>query len=142
MMYFTRGAEGLLGSSSSDPAFTAFEPMVGFVFVLGFPLAIASGLWSVLVVGLALVIGQTTMNPFRNPGAESLRFGFPVLVAFFLTLALLLRAFFPKNLVAARRDRNRASAAQQALSSMVDNEGPTLTRVSAAARCSSEHVNH
>ena len=94
--------------------------MVGFVFVLGFPLAIASGLWSALVVGLALVIGPATArSPFENPGAESLRFGFPVLVAFFLTLALLLRAFFPKNLVAARRDRNRAAAAQQALSSMV-----------------------
>ena len=112
--------------------------MVGFVFVLGFPLAIASGLWSALVVGLALVIGPATArSPFENPGAESLRFGFPVLVAFFLTLALLLRAFFPKNLVAARRDRNRAAAAQQALSSMVDNEGPTLARVSTTMNAAS-----
>ena len=119
---------------------------MGFVFVLGFPLAIAGWSWFFISFGLmAVMVGPTaTANdgPFRNPGAESLRFGFPVLVAFMLTLALMSKLLFPKNLVAARRDRNKAAAAQRALSSLVDNEGPTLTRVSAAARCSSEHVNH
>lgn len=63
-------------------------------------------------------------------GAEMFRFVFPVMAACVLSIALMFQTCCPKTLIAARRDRNRATAAQQELTNLVADDGVSLLRVS------------
>ena len=53
------------------------------------------------------------------------------MAAFILAIALMFQTCCPKTLIAARRDRNRAAAAQQQLANIVGDDGMSLLRVSA-----------
>ena len=131
-MYFTRGGEGLGSRSSGAAGLTPFEPFVGFLTILFIPFGTAM----MLCYGLAGVVGLALFyhsNGTSNSVLEGARFAFPVGVAFLLTITLVSKLLCPQNLVAARRARNKAARAQQALSGMVDSDGPSLTRVSLAS---------
>ena len=69
-------------------------------------------------------------DTFQGAGAEMFRFVFPVMAACVLSIALMFQTCCPKTLIAARRDRNRATAAQQQLTNLVADDGVSLLRVS------------
>ena len=77
-----------------------------------------------------VTIGNLEGSPLQGAGAEMFRFVFPVMAACVLAIALMFQTCCPKTLIAARRDRNRATAAQQQLTNLVADDGVSLLRVS------------
>lgn len=135
MLYFTRGAEGSLMSSSRSVSFTLGEPIIGFLFILAVPWGISFWLWYVVIVAISFVLlqGSSTIDMnymLTGPGAEGFRFAFPVLGALLLSIVLMFQLVCPKSLLSARRERNRAATAQANLQNVI-GEDLSIVRVSA-----------
>ena len=136
-MYSFRAEEGMMGHGVNALSFAMFEPIVGVLFVFAVPFTVVGGLWATA----CLLVVSTIGNPGRHDdpidsavagaGAEAFRFVFPVMAAFILAIALIFQTCCPKTLIAARRDRNRAAAAQQQLANLAGDDGVSLLRVSA-----------
>ena len=126
-----------MGHGFNALSFAMFEPIVGVLFVFAVPFTVVGGLWATA----CLLVVSTIGNPGRHDdpidsavagaGAEAFRFVFPVMAAFILAIALIFQTCCPKTLIAARRDRNRAAAAQQQLANLAGDDGVSLLRVSA-----------
>lgn len=162
ILYFARGAESMtMNGGRGSESLTLGEPALGVMFLLSVPLGIscesayyvtcplmkrwlidssrvrvywlADWLWGSVVFAISFVLLQgLSGNPFRNPVAEGFRFAFPVLGAFLLSVALMFQLICPKSLLSARRERNRAAAAQANLQGMM-GEDLSIVRVSAGS---------
>ena len=121
MLYFFR-------SSNSRVSLTMGEPIVGFLFILAVPWGIGMCAWAAVVGAISFVLLQGN-NIVEAPEAEGFRFAFPVLGALLLFVSLMFQVMCPKSLLSARRERNRAAAAQANLQSMI-GEDLSIVRVS------------
>ena len=161
ILYFARGAESMtMNGGRGSGSLTLGEPALGFMFLLGVPLSIgcesacyvtcplmkrwlihgarvrvywlADCLWGSVVLAISFVLLQGDHMVTQNPVAEGFRFAFPVLGAFLLSVALMFQLICPKSLLSARRERNRAAAAQANLQGMM-GEDLSIVRVSAGS---------
>jgi hypothetical protein len=161
ILYFARGGESMLmNNGRGSGSLTLGEPALGFMFLLSVPLGIgcesacyvtcplmkrwlihssrvrvywlADCLWGSVVLAISFVLLQGPYMVTQNPVAEGYRFAFPVLGAFLLSVALMFQLICPKSLLSARRERNRAAAAQANLQGMMD-EDLSIVRVSAGS---------
>ena len=90
---------------------------------------LVGGLWFATAALVAAIFGSGDV--VTGAGGEVFRFVFPVIAAFVLAIALMFQTCCPKTLIAARRDRNRATAAQQQLANVVGSDDVSFVRVSA-----------
>lgn len=94
---------------------------------------IAGALWFVVCTAIVFCAGTSTTSIASGVGAEAFRFAYPAVAALVLAIALMFQTCCPKSLLDARRDRNRAIAAQEGLAHMVGGDELSFTRVSASA---------
>ena len=161
ILYFARGGESMfMNGGRGSESLTLGEPALGVMFLLSVPLGIgcesayyvtcplmkrwlidssrvrvywlAVCLWYSVVLAISFVLLQGPNMVARNPVAEGFRFAFPVLGAFLLSVALMFQLICPKSLLSARRERNRAAAAQANLQGMM-GEDLSIVRVSAGS---------